>query len=287
MVCNHNFSSIRRPERLSKKLFQEYLQGKQTLKQLAYKYDRSIPWIKKKLDAFEPETRVLNPSAITIVADATFYGKKSDRLGTLVFKDIVNDKIVACKHIDTETAADYKQLVDELIEQGFVIQGVTIDGKRGVAKAFGDIPVQMCHFHQIAIVKRYLTSRPKLEPSVELLKICRRIPTTTEARFTELLSQWSTKHKAFLEEKTINPTTGRSVSTHAKLVAAYRSLNTNLPYLFTYKKNKNIRMNNTTNALDGGIFSPLKKMIALHQGLAKKRKVKLIDEYLDSYNKKR
>jgi len=25
----------------------------------------------------------------------------------------------------------------------------------------------------------------------------------------------------------------------------------------------------------------------LHQGLAKKRKVKLIDEYLDSYNKKR
>jgi hypothetical protein len=35
-------------------------------------------------------------------------------------------------------------LVEELIEQGFVIQGVTIDGKRGVAKAFGDIPVQMC-----------------------------------------------------------------------------------------------------------------------------------------------
>jgi hypothetical protein len=239
------------------------------------------------LDAFEPEAREVNPSAITIVADATFYGKKSDRLGTLVFKDIVNDKIVACKHIDTETAADYKQLVEELTQQGFVILGVTIDGKRGVAKAFGDIPIQMCHFHQIAIVKRYLTSRPKLEPSIELLKICRRIPTITETRFTELLSQWHMKHKAFLEEKTINPSTGRSISTHAKLVAAYRSLNTNLPYLFTYKKDKNIKMANTTNALDGGVFSHLKKLIKLHQGLAKKRKVKLIDEYLDSYNKKR
>jgi hypothetical protein len=199
----------------------------------------------------------------------------------------VNDKIVACKHIDTETANDYRQLVDELTQQGFVILGVTIDGKRGVAKAFGDIPVQMCHFHQIAIVKRYLTSRPKLEPSIELLKICRRIPTTTESRFTELLSQWHMKHKAFLEEKTINPSTGRSISTHAKLVAANRSLNTNLPYLFTYKKNKNIQMANTTNALDGGVFSHLKKLIKLHQGLAKKRKVKLIDEYLERYNKKR
>ncbi|OYZ33613.1 MAG: hypothetical protein B7X89_11290 [Sulfuricurvum sp. 17-40-25] len=39
-------------------------------------------------------------------------------------------------------------------------------------------------------------------------------------------------------------------------------------------------MPNTTNALDGGIFSQLKKRIKLHQGLAKKRKVKLIGEFL-------
>jgi len=263
------------------------LLGKQILNQLSLKYDRSIPWIKKQLDAFEPEARQINPSIITIVADATFYGKKSDRLGTLVFKDVLNDKIVACKHIDTETASDYKQLVEELSKQGFVIQGVTIDGKRGVAKAFGDIPVQMCHFHQIAIIKRYLTSRPKLEASIELLKICRRLPTTTQSRFTEALSQWYEKHEAFINEKTLNPTTLKYVSTHAKLVAAYRSLTTNLPYLFTYKNLKEFKMPNTTNALDGGVFSHLKKLIKLHQGLAKKRKVKLIDEFLDQYNKKR
>ena len=33
-------------------------------------------------------------------------------------------------------------MTQELLAQGFVIQGVTIDGKRGVAKAFGNIPVQ-------------------------------------------------------------------------------------------------------------------------------------------------
>ena len=167
-----------------------------------------------------------------------------------------------------------------------MIQGVTIGGKRGVAKAFGDIPVQMCHFHQVAIIKRYLTSRPKLDASIELLKLCRRIPTTTQSRFVDALSQWHNKHKAFLDEKTLNPTTLKYVSTHAKLVAAYRSLSTNLPYLFTYKNYKEFKMPNTTNALDGGVFSHLKKLIKLHQGLAKKRKVKLIDEFLDQYNKK-
>lgn len=167
-----------------------------------------------------------------------------------------------------------------------MIQGVTIDGKRGVSKAFGTIPVQMCHFHQVAIVKRYLTSRPKLEASIELLKICRRIPTTTQSRFTEALSQWHEKHKIFINEKTLNPSTLKYVSTHAKLVAAYRSLSTNLPYLFTYKNLKEFNMPNTTNSLDGGVFSQLKKLIKLHQGLAKKRKLKLIDEFLDNYNKK-
>ena len=90
------------------------------------------------------------PSAVTLVADATFFARRSDKLGTLVFKDVLADKIVAGKHIDSETSNDYRQLAEELMAQGFVIQGVTIDGKRGVEKAFGGIPVQMCHFHRTA-----------------------------------------------------------------------------------------------------------------------------------------
>jgi len=45
-------------------------------------------------------------------------------------------------------------------------------------------------------------------------------------------------------------------------------------------------MKKTTNHLDGGVFSQLKKLIKLHQGLAKKRKVKLIDEFLSQHNEK-
>ena len=167
-----------------------------------------------------------------------------------------------------------------------MILGVTIDGKRGVAKAFGTIPRQMCHFNQVAIVKRYLICKPKLEASIELLKLCRRIPTSIQNRFADALSQWHGKYGAFLHEKTINPTTGKLSPTYAKRASAYRSLTRNLPYLFTYKNYKEFAIPNTTSSLDGGVFSHLKKLIKLHQGLALKRKVKLIDEQLDNYNKR-
>ena|GEM_PF-2948857 len=96
---------------------------------------------------------MVEPRAVVIVADATFFGKRKDRLGTLVFKDVISDSIIAGKNIDTETAADYKYLLDQIIEQGFTVQAVVLDGKAGIAKVFEGIPVQMCHFHQMSIVR--------------------------------------------------------------------------------------------------------------------------------------
>jgi|GEM_PF-2225785 len=135
--------------------------------------------------------------------------------------------------------------------------------------------------------QRYLTKSPKLTASQRLLHICSNLTSTTEKRFTEALTAWYLHHKSFIEEKTPNPTTGRLTYTHAKLVSAYKSLMRNLPYLFTYKKYKHLNIPNTTNSLDGGVFSQLKKFIKLHQGLAKKRKVKFIDEFLNDYNERR
>ena len=69
-------------------------------------------------------------------------------------------------------------------------------------------------------------------------------------------------------------------------MAAYKSLRRNLPYLFTYKNYPDSRVSNTTNSLDGGVFTQLKKLIKLHQGMSRSLKVKLIDDYLINYNKK-
>lgn len=88
-----------------------------------------------------------------MVCDATFYGKKKDKIGILVFKDKISKKIVIWKHINSETIDEYKYLISELIDQGFTIKSITIDGKRGLYRLFNEIQKQMCHFHQIAIIR--------------------------------------------------------------------------------------------------------------------------------------
>jgi len=62
------------------------------------------------------------------VCDATFYGKRKDKLGTLVFKDITSNEILIWKHIQTETVEDYKQLLHYLVFLGFTINAIITDG---------------------------------------------------------------------------------------------------------------------------------------------------------------
>jgi hypothetical protein len=82
-----------------------------------------------------------------------------------------------------------------------------------------------------------------------------------------------------LNERTINTETGKSHYTHKKVRSAYRSLKTNLKWLFTWYDNIELQIPNTTNAIDGH-FSDLKTKLRNHNGLSKSRKVKFIDEFL-------
>lgn len=147
-------------------------------------------------------------------------------------------------------------------------------------KAFEDYPVQMCHFHQKRILLRYITKHPKLQASKDLQKIMYKLISTNEAIFTKKLDAWHETYKDFLNEKTFNESTGKEYYTHAKLVSAYKSLRTNLPYLFTHKKYKHLSIQNTTNGLDGGVFSPMKMLTKIHRGLTKSLKLKMVDDYL-------
>jgi hypothetical protein len=240
----------------------------------------------KQRDEYIVDEKVHNPREVNLVCDATFYGKKRDKLGTLVFKDVESKEILIWKHIESEIVQDYRYLKEDLLELGYTITSVTLDGKRGLYKAFNDIPMQMCHFHQKKIIQRYITMRPKLEASQELKRIVSRLTLTTEKNLTKKLDEWYGKYKDFIEEKSVSSTTGELHYTHPRIRAAYRSLRTNLPYLFTYKNYKNLTISNTTNALEGGVFSHMKNMISLHRGLSKSLKLNLVDYYLVNYKKK-
>jgi len=240
----------------------------------------------KQRNEYIVEYKVDNPRAVNLICDATFYGKRKDKLGTLVFKDNETKEILIWKHIESEIVQDYRYLKEELLARGYTIQSATLDGKRGLTKAFKDIPIQMCHFHQKKIVQRYITMRPKLQASKYLKKIVSRLTQTTEKNFTQKLDQWFYIYQIFLDEKSVSSTTGKLHYTHPRIRAAYRSLRTNLPYLFTYKNYKHLSISNTTNALEGGVFSHMKNMINVHRGLSKSLKLTLVDYYLVSYKKK-
>ncbi len=209
-------------------------------------------------------------------------------MGTLVFKDNDTKEVVIWKHIEKETKEDYIYLKNELDKLGYTVQSVVLDGKPGIEKAFKEIPRQMCHFHMRQIIKRYITMSPKLEASRDLKIIMSSLTRTTEKNFSKRIEAWHEKYKEFLDEKTKSSTTGKLHFTHPKLRSAYRSLTKHIPYLFTYKskKYKHLNIQNTTNSIEGGIFSHMKNMISLHRGIPKEKKLLFVDSYLMKLGKK-
>ena len=223
--------------------------------------------------------------AVVLVLDATFFGKRVDKFGLLIAKDIETREAVSYHFIESETNEEYISLRINIEKRGYSIKGIIIDGRRGLYGVFRDVPIQMCHFHQQAIITRYLTKNPKLEASISLKRIASYLGKVNQARFEYLLKCWSEKHRRFLKEKTLNEETKRWRYTHRRVRSAFRSLNTNLPYLFTYKNYPDLHMQNTTNSLDGGVFSPMKMLLKIHRGIGIEMKKKLISDYLENMAK--
>lgn len=208
--------------------------------------------------------------------DTTYW---SSSFGLMLFKDAITKENLLKYYVKYETNALYKQGVKELRKQGFIIDGIVCDGRRGLINSFTGVPVQMCQFHQVAIVRRYITKNPRMPAAIELKEITAFMKQTDRESFEGCLNKWYVRWKIFLNERTINEETGKSSYTHKRLRSAYRSLITNLKFLFTWYDYIELNIPNTTNAIDGH-FADLKNKLRNHNGLSRKRTVKFIDEFL-------
>lgn len=213
--------------------------------------------------------------AIVVLMDTTYFGRV---FGVMLFKDAYTGENLYKTYVKIETNKEYLTGITHLIEQGFVVKGIVCDGRKGLLQLFGKIPIQMCNFHQVAIIRRYLTKKPKMQASKELWEHVLLLKDIDKESFEGGLDAWHLKWKAFLNEKKID-TNGKNRYVHKKLRSAYRSLTTNLPWLFTWYDNMKLEIPNTTNAIDGH-FSDLKNKLRNHNGLSEKRKKKFIDEFL-------
>lgn len=257
-------------------IWKEYTQGKQTYAQLAERFKCSIRTIQRRIDAFNVEKVIPVSRVVIVLMDTTYWGRN---FGVMLFKDAISKENLLKYYIKNETNALYIQGIKELQQRGFTIKAIVCDGRKGLIQSFANIPVQMCQFHQSAIIRRYLTKKPKLKAAQELMVVVDLMTQTDKESFVGALSIWFEKWEAFLNERTVNSLTNKSFYTHKRLRSAYRSLKNNLPWLFTWYDYYELKIPNTTNAIDGH-FADLKNKLRNHNGVSLKRKMKFIDGFL-------
>ena len=254
----------------------DYTAGKQTYKQLAEKYNCSIKTIQRRIDSYEVKNIAPVPRQVIILMNTTYWGRN---FGVMLFKDALTKENLLKYYIKTETNALYNKGIEELKSKGFTILAIVCDGRKGLIQSYIDIPVQMCQFHQSAIIRRYLTKKPKLKAAQELLQVVDLMKCTDKESFIGALQLWFEEWEDFLNERSTNPVTNKTFYTHKRLRSAYRSLKNNLPWLFTWYDLFELKIPNTTNAIDGH-FADLKNKLRNHNGLSLKRKMKFIDGFL-------
>ena len=271
--CGKQFTGKKQID--NQQLWYDYIFGKQTLNQLSAKYAISVSSVQRRLKSVH-STRVIScDNQVVVLMDTTYWGRG---FGVMVFKDALGKKIVWRKFVRYETLADYKEGVDWLLANGFKIQGIVCDGLRGMLQLFSSYKVQMCQYHQIKIVKRYLTNQPELEASKALLSIVKLLTHTDKSSFTGMFDAWTVKWHTFLIERSQDKKTGKSYYVHKRLRSAYLSLKRNMSHLWTFYDYPDCGIPNTNNGLEGQ-FTDLKTKLRNHNGLSKEHRKIFIDMY--------
>jgi hypothetical protein len=202
----------------------------------------------------------------------------------MVFVDAITGQVLWAKFVKSETNNHYQEGLNYLESRGFEILGVVSDGRRGLAGIFKDYPYQVCQFHIQKGVSTLLTRNPKSIAGRDLKQfndtfIKLRL---TKPQFLEQMETYLKNHQDYLNEMS---ETDPKQPKHKRLRKAINKYKNNLKYMFTFQNSPELGIPNTTNKIDGGVFSPLKRILNNHSGLSKIHRKMWIIFYLNSNGK--
>jgi hypothetical protein len=277
--CGYRFTRRYARGAYWQRLYLQWLFKRRTLQDICLHAEISLPTLSKHFDVLRWPDGLLctTPAhAINLMADATFFGRD---YGYLCFHD--THRIIWFREIKTEGVRHFRQGLYELKEAGFRFKSITIDGRAGyynaIRKLLGGVPIQMCLFHQQAIVRRYVTDKPKSLCGQELKDLMKSLGSAEPSDFIDRFYRLFHKHRGFLEERN-----WKREHKHQALRSAFKSLQTNMPQLFTYKDIPYLNIPPTINHLEGA-FSHLKEKINIHRGLNQQRKKNAIKAFFNSH----
>lgn len=183
----------------------------------------------------------------------------------------------------TECSRSYRALMSNVAPPEMVVS----DGGSGFAKAVREVwpetRVQRCLFHVFCQVRRYTTSRPRLQAGIELYQLAKdllHVRTLKEAdSWSERFRQWCEFWGDFLDERT---RTDRGWEyTHERLRKARRSIASvlNKGTMFAFLDPGLAAegpMPSTNNAIEGGTNAKIREMLRNHRGMSLTRRIKAV-----------
>jgi hypothetical protein len=217
---------------------------------------------------------------INLIIDATFFGRE---YGFLILRDA--HRILYFKEIKTESIKHFREGIIALKRANYRIASVTVDGRRGyinnIRKLLGNIPIQMCLFHQKLIIRRYITDKPQSQCGKDLKELMHLLcEPELQQDFIDQFYFLKEKYHGFLHQRN-----ELGSYRHSALRSAFRSIDSNMLYLFTYSDWEYLNIPSTINRLEG-LFGHLKSDIKIHRGLSKNRKKKAVRFYMKNFGKK-
>ena len=220
-----------------------------------------------------PARIAVSEEPVALTFDGTFFGRG---YGLMVYRAM--GKNIHWQEMESETLAIMEQGLRHLATQGWCFSSLTIDGRKGavslIKRLFPSVPVQLCLFHQKAIVRRYLTTRPKTRCGKEIRALVSFLAHIDEACFLACLADIKAHDADSLKERN-----EQGQFRHRKLRSALRSLTTNASLLYTWKRHPELNIPTTTNSCDGS-FAHWKNKVKIHRGLRKHRRAKMIQTLL-------
>ena len=271
--CGYQFRNGNRVD--TDTLWSLYQDGKQTMAELAEKHRISQSTIKRRI---REVTIGWDQPSLTgsgfLHLDTTYWGHN---WGVLLGLDEETGLPLYVAFVGHERVQDYIDAVRSIEQRGYCIRGIVIDGMQSLFSEFSAYKIQMCQFHMMEIVKRYLTKRPKLIAARELKELVGSLTTRQKNEFEDEYRKWKERWGNTLNRRTTLKS-GKTQFTHKRLRSAMHSVDFYLPYLFTYQQPECKGMPNTNNKIEG-TFTDLKKNLNNHSGMSKENRKRFISGF--------
>lgn len=247
---------------------------------------RSISRLFKNYLAKAPQIAVKSKSNIHLLIDGTYL---PNGLCLILYYDHDIRYVQLYRTSNQEKFREIHQDLKALKLLGVRIYSVTCDGHKSIlkaiAKAYPDAIIQRCVVHVKRQCRTYLSRKPKLQASKELLIISNQltaVKTQLDCSYWLLsLHNWYQLYRDILFEESVNEQSGDYWKTHDGLHRAYTLLSQSIPNLFHYLNDPEIPA--TTNRLES-FFKHLKEKLLLHSGLRLEAKRNFIKWYLHFKN---